>query len=89
MGVSNLQLVKEELPVAAKYQGRSVAEQNSVDLSWRLLMGDEYQNLRNVIYQTKDEFTRFRSLVVNSVLGKWLFTSLSWTTSFSTSSICG
>lgn len=37
-GVSNAQLIKEGAPMADKYKGKSVAEQNSVDLAWDLLM---------------------------------------------------
>ena len=37
-GISNNQLIKEGAPMAEKYKGKSVAEQNSVDLAWDLLM---------------------------------------------------
>jgi hypothetical protein len=37
-GVSNNQLIKEGAPMADKYKGKSVAEQNSVDMAWDLLM---------------------------------------------------
>jgi hypothetical protein len=37
-GISNNQLIKEESPIAEKYKGKSIAEQNSVDLAWDLLM---------------------------------------------------
>ena len=65
MGVSNAQLVKEEVPIATKYQGRSVAEQNSLDLSWELLMQDKYENLRSYLFHTESDLVRFRQLVVN------------------------
>jgi hypothetical protein len=42
-----------------------VAEQNSVDLAWALLMEDDFKDLRNVIYATEEERKRFRQLVVN------------------------
>jgi len=42
-GISNNQLIKEGAPMAEKYKGKSVAEQNSVDLAWDLLM--EYVHL--------------------------------------------
>jgi hypothetical protein len=63
-------LVQEEDPLAHKYQGKSVAEQNSVDLAWEILMSSEYEKLRNCICCDQEEFLRFRSLVVNSVMGK-------------------
>jgi len=67
-GVPNAQLVKENSPIAALYKGKSVAEQNSFDISWDLLMEPAYKNLRRTIYCTASEFKRFRQLVVNSVM---------------------
>jgi hypothetical protein len=37
-GVPNGQLIKEEAHVAALYNNKSVAEQNSLDLAFELLM---------------------------------------------------
>ena len=45
-----------------------MAEQNSVDLAWNLLMEPTYKDLRGCIYNTQDELDRFRQLVVNSVM---------------------
>lgn len=67
-GVPNAQLVQEQSPLAAVYNNKSVAEQNSVDIAWGLLMQDRFTGLRRAIYRTEDEFTRFRQLVVNSVM---------------------
>jgi len=67
-GVPNMQLIKEQTSLAAVYRNKSIAEQNSVDLAWDLLMDDAYSDLRRVIYITKTEFLRFRQLVVNIVL---------------------
>jgi class 3 adenylate cyclase len=67
-GVPNAQLVKENVKLSAYYKGKSVAEQNSVDLAWNLLMDDDYSNLRAAIYNTEAEKKRFRQLVVNSVM---------------------
>lgn len=67
-GVPNAQLVKEKSHIAEFYKGKSVAEQNSVDLAWHLLMDDAYNDLRATIYQTDAELKRFRQLVVNSVM---------------------
>lgn len=64
-GVPNAQLVKEKSPLVVKYKGKSVAEQNSVDLSWTLLMTDKFDYLRQVICSSKQEMARFRQLVVN------------------------
>lgn len=67
-GVPNSQLVKENLPIASVYGNKSVAEQNSVDISWGLLMGPEFSALRGAIYHDENEMDRFRQLVVNSVM---------------------
>lgn len=68
MGVPNAQLVKEKDPVAILYHNKSVAEQNSIDLAWDLLMEPRFLNLRRRIYTTETEYKRFRQLVVNGVL---------------------
>ena len=67
-GVPNSQLIDEKSSLAAAYRNKSIAEQNSVDLAWDLLMDDAYSDLRRTIYGTKKEFLRFRQLVVNIVL---------------------
>jgi hypothetical protein len=67
-GVPNAQLVKEKVHLAVQYDGKSVAEQNSVDLAWDLLNEPEFKALRRTIYQTEGEFKRFRELIVNVVL---------------------
>ena len=68
-GVPNTQLVKEETPLAKYYKGKSIAEQNSVDLAWDLLMHPQFENFRVAIYGTcTTEKSRFRQLVVNSVM---------------------
>jgi hypothetical protein len=67
-GVPNATLVTERTPLATKYNNKSIAEQNSVDLAWSLLMKDEYNALRAAIYSDEDELRRFRQLIVNSVM---------------------
>jgi len=67
-GVPNVQLVNESTSLAVRYKNKSVAEQNSVDLAWELLMDSQYQQLRRVIYTNETEFQRFRQLIVNSVM---------------------
>jgi 3'5'-cyclic nucleotide phosphodiesterase/Adenylate and Guanylate cyclase catalytic domain len=67
-GVPNSQLIKENSKIASLYKNKSVAEQNSVDLAWDLLMEDSYSDLRSCIYATESEMKRFRQLVVNSVM---------------------
>jgi 3'5'-cyclic nucleotide phosphodiesterase len=67
-GVPNTQLVTENIELADLYNGKSVAEQNSIDLAWKLLMKDDYMELRRTIFHTKSEVVRFRQLLVNAVL---------------------
>jgi 3'5'-cyclic nucleotide phosphodiesterase len=67
-GVPNEQLKAENPILAGYYHNRAVAEQNSLDLAWNLLMDDEFKDLRKAIYQTDEELCRFRNLVVNSVM---------------------
>ena len=65
-GVPNSTLINEEDPIAEKYDSKSVAEQNSVDLCWQLLMKPEYADLRMCIYGNGEEYDRFRSVIINS-----------------------
>ena len=67
-GVPNSQLIKEKASIAIVYKDKCVAEQNSVDLAWNLLMGEGFIDLRRCIYQTGSEFKRFRQLLVNAVM---------------------
>jgi hypothetical protein len=67
-GVPNSQLIKEKTGVAAIYKNKSVAEQNSVNLAWNLLMDSKYKSLRDSICDNQQEILRFRQLVVNAVM---------------------
>ena len=67
-GVPNAQLVEEESEIAKIYRNQSIAEQNSVDIAWDLLMEPQYNALRACIYSNRTELERFRQLVVNSVM---------------------
>jgi hypothetical protein len=72
-GVPNSQLVKERADIATTYRNQSVAEQNSVDLAWGLLMEPAYVDLRQCIYTSQSELDRFRQLVVNCVMATDIF----------------
>jgi hypothetical protein len=67
-GVPNTTLVNENAAIAAVYNSKSVAEQNSVDVAWSILMDSEYDDLRASIYSDATSLEHFRQLVVNSVL---------------------
>ena len=72
-GVSNLQLIKEQADIATIYNNRSVAEQNSIDLAWELLMEPTYEELHASLFASEEDFRRFRSLVVNLVIATDIF----------------
>lgn len=72
-GVANGQLVQEKAHIATFYNNKSVAEQNSVDLAWDLLMDDNFGDLRACIFADDTEFKRFRQIVVNVVLATDIF----------------
>jgi len=67
-GISNMQLMKEEPAMASTFRNQSIAEQNSLDISWELLTTDRFQELRNYIFVHPGELQRFRQVVVNVVL---------------------
>jgi hypothetical protein len=73
VGVSNGQLATENPSLAGKYNGQSLAEQNSVDIAWGLLMLPAYEDLRKCLFVSSTEFLRFRHLVVNTVLATDIF----------------
>jgi hypothetical protein len=72
-GVSNMQLLKEKHEMAELYDGLSIAEQNSFDFAWELLMDAEFEGLRAVVFTTEEELRRFRQLVVNSIMATDVF----------------
>lgn len=65
-GVPNFVLASEDKTLASVYNGKSIAEQNSVDLAWNTLMSPEYDQLRECIFVDIAELRRFRQLLVNS-----------------------
>jgi 3'5'-cyclic nucleotide phosphodiesterase len=72
-GVSNIQLAKEDEHMAKLYRNKSVAEQNSLDRSWDILMEDKYIDLRSTLFVDRDELLRFRQIVVQVVLATDIF----------------
>jgi 3'5'-cyclic nucleotide phosphodiesterase len=67
-GVPNNQLVKEGNNLAVLYKGRSVAEQNSINLAWDLLMEPAYTEFRDALCSGSNGIKRFRQLVVNAIM---------------------
>ena len=56
-----------------RYQGKSVAEQNSVDISWNLLMEPRFADLQHCIFHDEHELRRFRQYVINFVMATDIF----------------
>ena len=67
-GVPNVRFVQENPSLSARYKNRSVAEQNSFDLAWSLLMEPGCDGLREYIFESQGELERFRQLVINCVM---------------------
>ena len=74
-GVPNFCLAKEDPKLASRYVGKAIAEQNSIDIGWEMLMAPKYKELRQCIYTSKEELMRFRKLVVNIVIATDIFVS--------------
>ena len=72
-GVPNFLLAAEGTNLAKFYKNKSIAEQNSVDLAWDLLMDPLYGNLQRAIWRDEHELKRFRQLVVNMILATDIF----------------
>ena len=72
-GVSNFQLIKEDHKLARFFKQKSIAEQNSIVLSWEKLMSSHFTELRRFIYQAEQELEHFRQLMVNTVLATDIF----------------
>ena len=72
-GVSNQQLVQERAPIAERYQNLSIAEQNSIDIAWDILMDQGFTDLQDCIFPDMEEYQRFRQVVVNAVVTTDIF----------------
>jgi class 3 adenylate cyclase len=72
-GVSNPQLIKENWTLGRRFRKKSVAEQNSLNLCFNLLSGEEFANLRKVLFANDDDQMRFRQIVINSVMATDIF----------------
>lgn len=72
-GVSNGQLAVENESLRIKYSNKSLAEQNSLDIAWIVLMQDRFDTLRRCLFTSQSELLRFRQIVVNMVLATDIF----------------
>jgi hypothetical protein len=67
-GVSNAQLIKEEPNMAQLFRNKSIAEQNSLEISWDLMVSGRFKDLRDYIFTDQEDLARFRQVIVNVVL---------------------
>lgn len=72
-GISNAQMLKEKHDLAGVYDGKSIAEQNSFDFAWELLMDADFEDLRMCLFENITEVKRFRQLVINSIMATDVF----------------
>jgi class 3 adenylate cyclase len=72
-GLSNRQLVNKQAEMALRYNNKSVAEQNSINIAWNLLMEPRFNDLRRCIAPSEEELKRFRQIVINSVIATDIF----------------
>jgi hypothetical protein len=72
-GVGNAQLIKEDPEMSSAYRNKSIAEQNSLDLAWDILMRHKYIDLRNCMFGDREDIEHFRQVVVNVVLATDIF----------------
>jgi len=68
MGLTNQQLVDESNELAILYNDQSVAEQRSLAVAFATLMRPEFAVLREALFPTREDYVRFRKLVINLVL---------------------
>ena len=59
--------------MAEHYKEKSIAEQNSLDIAWDLLMSSRFDTLRRCMFSSKLELMRFRRTIVNLVLATDIF----------------
>jgi hypothetical protein len=67
-GVPNVVRMEENPELATKYKGKSLAENNSIDLAWTLLMEPDFENLRKIMFADAQDRDRFRQLLVNLLI---------------------
>ncbi len=67
-GVNNRQLVLESDELAIMYNDQSCAEQRSLAIAFSQLMKKEYASLKKVLFETDEEYMRFRKTVIDLVL---------------------
>lgn len=59
--------------MAQTYHDKSIAEQNSCDIAWDLLMRHDFEDLRTALFTDREDMLRFRQVLVNIVLATDIF----------------
>lgn len=72
-GVPNGRLGQEDKALANAYKNKSVAEQNSIEIGWEILLSDEFEAFRSCIFDDEAGLQHFRQLLVNSVIATDIF----------------
>jgi hypothetical protein len=54
-GVPNGRPAEERPGFADKYRNKSIAEQNSIDTAWDILMADCFKNLQHCMFESTEE----------------------------------
>jgi len=54
--------MNEDAALGEKYKNKSVAEQKSLDVAWKLLMQPQYEELRHYIYTNEKQLMQFRQV---------------------------
>jgi 3'5'-cyclic nucleotide phosphodiesterase len=95
-GVPNAQLMRENATLSERYQGRSVAEQNSLDLAWRTFNSTKFEALRHAIAPNEVELCRLRQILVHAIMATDIFDpewsalrTRRWNEAFATKGTCG
>ena len=60
--------MKENQSLSDKYNGRSVAEKNSVDVALNLLMEPSYEGLKSCLFTSPGDVQMFRKLVCKTIM---------------------
>ena len=67
-GVPNAKLAQEKPDLATKYDHKSIAEKNSIDVALRLLLEPEFEAFRTCIAPNDADLQKFRDTVVHATL---------------------
>ena len=67
-GIPNRQLAQEDDRLAVLYNDQSIAENWSIYIGFSELLQDEFKDLRQVLFPDKEDYRRFRKMVINLVL---------------------